>query len=163
MSLQYVIDAYNIINSPSFAPVYHQKLKNPPKTLLEFIIQNRLQGSPRNKVILVFDGYPCAQDCRFSAANCEVIFSGAETADEKIKKIIGNSDTPKNIVLITDDKEVIFFAKSCGSRVLSTEEFCGSKEKTKKARRAEKELAKPELNFTQIDRINKELKELWLK
>jgi predicted RNA-binding protein with PIN domain len=68
----------------------------------------------------------------------------------------------KNIVVVSDDKEIKFFIRSLGSKVMSIEEFMQTKEKAREALK-QKELIKPELNYTQVHQINEELKKIWLK
>ena len=55
MSLQYVIDAYNLINHPRFRVA--KNAVNIQQSLADFIRINQLTGSKNNRVILVFDGF----------------------------------------------------------------------------------------------------------
>jgi predicted RNA-binding protein with PIN domain len=127
--------------------------------LLEFISINRLCGSRKNKIIVVFDGFP---DIRYPGSGTEigVVFSRKESADEKIKRIVAESGNAKNIVVVSDDKEIKFFTTSYGARVEGVEEFFNCKEKTKEKKN---ESFKPELTYTEMHRINEELRRIWLK
>lgn len=157
MSSQYIIDGYNITNHLLFNRLIPGKKKEPRISLLDFLINKRPCGSPKNKVIVVFDGFsdlPQPQG-RF---NIEVIFSGRKTADERIKKILEESPNPRNIRVVSDDKEIRFFARYCHAESLSVEDFI--KPKSTPVR---KEALKPELNYTQIHKINQELSRIWLK
>ena len=158
MSLQYIIDGYNLIHNPAFT--LSKKINNTKRALLELIKTKRLCGSPRNKIIVVFDGYPGAGEFKQDYADIEVIFSKKETADEKIKKIIEASGNCKNSVVVTDDKEVRFFVKAAGCRITGVEEFINRKDKT---HIQEEGFLKTELNYSQIHKINQELKRIWLK
>jgi predicted RNA-binding protein with PIN domain len=160
MSLQYIIDGYNLINHPLFAK-NHKKRVGIQIALLEFIRGKRLTGSLKNRVIVVFDGYfefPGQQDNPYGI---RVIFSQEETADEQIKKLVEASVQPRNIVVVSDDKEVRFTAKALGASALGIEEFMEAKKTA--AQQKKPDMLKPELNYTQIAKINQELKKRWLK
>jgi len=159
MSLQFIIDGYNVIHHPIFTQQVTQKAKYPKSALLEFIKKNRLCGSSRNKIMVVFDGYPEPSSNK-TASDTNIVFSGNETADEKIKRVVESSDNPKNIIVVSDDKEIKFFAKVCGAKAIGVEEFIPTKEKKAKD---EDDLLKAELTYAQIDKINKELRKIWLE
>jgi predicted RNA-binding protein with PIN domain len=160
MSLQYIIDGYNLIHNPLVAGA-RSNHQDPKEELLRLIKKKRLTGSAKNKVLIVFDGYSSDFKERNIDEPFTVIFSFDESADEKIKKLVEASSNPKTIVVVSDDKEIRFFARASGARVLSIEEFTGSVKKA--ADSNEKELVKPELNYTQIQKINQELKKIWLE
>jgi predicted RNA-binding protein with PIN domain len=161
MSLEYVIDGYNIINHPLFRAV-NRKNKDSRIALLQFIRAKRLAGSPKNKITVVFDGYSTIAELSENVFNIELIFARKDTADEKIKKIVEGSLNPKNIVVVSDDKEIKFFIRSAGARSISVEEFMPHKEKSPGFLN-EKDLLKTELTYSQIHKINQELKKIWLK
>lgn len=164
MSLHYIIDGYNIINNRLFA-VNRKKMKSPHLALLDLIKDNRLCGSEKNQVTLVFDGYSAEFEPKCLNRGANVVFSKEETADEIIKQIIDISVNLKNIIVISDDKEISYFAKYAGCKTMEVAEFMGklavSCEK-KKADINEKNLSKQDLNYSQINKINQELKNLWL-
>lgn len=159
MSLQYVIDGYNIINNPLFIRLLPKRKQDTRVALLELIRAKRLCGSRNNKVTVVFDGY---QDSRYpdSETQFRVVFSSGESADEKIMSIISKSANVKNTLVISDDKEIMVFARGCGALTQGVEEFLGSK---RKAEAGKEDLAKAELSYSQIHNINNELRKLWLK
>ena len=162
MSLQYVIDGYNIINSSHFIHSrVNKKIKDQRSALLELIKIKGLTGSARNKVILVFDGY-AHSGFRLNEASLDikVIFSEEETADERIMEIIQGAANPSSIVAVSDDNQIRFFARAQKAQVLGVEEFVTRNEKYKKAI---DEPLKPELKFSQIQHINEELKKIWLR
>ena len=160
MSLQYVIDGYNIIKHPLFIKQLAKKIHDSRISLLDFIRVNRLCGSRNNKIIVVFDGYPDSRYLNFDS-EAEVIFSRKESADEKIKRMVAESGNVKNIVVVSDDREIKFMVKSLGARCLGIEEFVKSKEKSKAQRNDE--LISQELNYSQMYKINQELRKIWLK
>jgi predicted RNA-binding protein with PIN domain len=156
MSLHYIIDGYNFTKHQLF-PLAN-KIKDERLSLLEFIGREKLCGSCKNKITVVFDGY--AGDFKTGEYNIEVIFSCEVTADERIKKIIETQGNNKNTVVISDDKEIKYFVKSCGMKALGIEEFINHK---KKKINLEDESLKPELTYSAMYKINQELRQIWLK
>ncbi|MDI6606152.1 MAG: NYN domain-containing protein [Candidatus Omnitrophota bacterium] len=157
MSLQFVIDGYNIIKHPLLAST-SRKAKQEWLALIELINAHKLTGSPNNRVVVVFDGYPDSEFPERGLKGINIIFSRRQSADERIKAIVERSAGARNIVVVSDDKEIKFFAKSLGAKVLAVEEFIGPKVKQ---RRAPQPL-KPELSYSQAEGINRELRKLWL-
>ena len=160
MSLQYIIDGYNITNHPLFKERINKKIKDHKLALLELIKREKLSGSPRNKITVVFDGYLDTRDNPTSGGTeCCVVFSRKETADERIKKMVENSGNPKNTVVVSDDKEIRFFARAYAVRCSSVEEFIKCKVMPQR-----KEISPDaELSYSQMHAINQELKKLWLE
>ena len=159
MSLLYIIDAYNTINHTQFSPI-RKKTKDPQRALLEFIKNRRWGKDSKSKITVVFDGYPKVSAQNLEKTDINVVFSREETADARIKRMVETSKNPKNIVVVSDDREIKFFIKSIGARSIGVEEFINPEEKPQ---RKKEDLIKPELNFSQISKINQELKALWLK
>lgn len=88
-----------------------------------------------------------------------VVFSRSESADRRIKKLIELIPNPKNVIVVSDDKEVKFFAKSCRASTESVEDFLSAQKKlARKVARA----PEAEISYTQMHKINEELKKIWL-
>jgi predicted RNA-binding protein with PIN domain len=160
MSLHYIIDGYNILHHPNLAPA-NKEIHNPKAALLEFIKANRLTGSLKNKISLVFDGYPDASGKNGNNADIEIIFSRHESADERIKRMVENSSSRKNIIAVSDDKEIRFCVKAAGAACLSVEEFTHLKVRPSHLQKTD--TRKTELSYSQIQKINQEFKKIWLK
>ncbi|MCX5712329.1 MAG: NYN domain-containing protein [Candidatus Omnitrophica bacterium] len=158
MSLQYVIDGYNLIHNDNFrdSPGKNTDCRI---SLLEFIRLNKLNGSSNNQVITVFDGYPPYSPFLYEHKNFKVIFSCDISADQKIKNILEESVNKKNIIVVSDDKEIIFFARQCRAQVEGAGNFLS------KAKKDENQLKNPGsgLSYTQAHDINEELRKKWLK
>jgi predicted RNA-binding protein with PIN domain len=148
------------MNHPLF-PKAHKATDFPQKSILSFIKIKRLAGSAKNKVVLVFDGYSREIGTDYPEENYNVIFSRTISADEKIKKIVEKIGNRKSTIVVSDDKEVKFIARSQGARHMSVEEFIKPKGKIKG--QARESLAPPELSYTQMRKINEELSRVWLK
>lgn len=126
--------------------------------LLEFINVNKLAGSPNNKVTVVFDGYPDNELAGNNFYGINVVFSKGASADERIKSMLERCQGAKGIVVVSNDKEIKFSARSLGAAVLKVEEFVEKKNKRQTACLN----SQPELTHTQMHKINTELKKLWL-
>ena len=161
MSLQYVIDAYNLINHPAFKPISKSVL-NIQHALADFIRLNKLTGSRNNSLVLVFDGYPPSLDDIPSGDGLFCIFSRRQEADELIKKIIEDSVSPKNIVVVSDDKEVQLTSRFLHAQVCNVAEFILGKKSSRMATVSQLETADFKLSYYQVEKINAELKKRWL-
>lgn len=159
MSLQFIIDGYNIINHPLCVRT-HKHSEAPQSNLLEFIRIRRLTGSLKNKVTVVFDGYPPSHTESYDDTDIMAVFSRKISADDKIKLMVEESSDRKNIIVVSDDAELRNIIKSLGARPLGVEEFIRTKEKPG-ARR--EDMIKPELSYGAMHKINQELRRIWLK
>jgi predicted RNA-binding protein with PIN domain len=160
MSLLYIIDAYNVINHPSFKT--EKKLSSIQRSLLNFIQKHKLTGSKKNKIILVFDGYPPQEDVFFQDAQVQFIFSRLISADQKIEMLISESADRKNIVVVTDDRQVQFMARSLHAQVCPVSGFSAKSNKRVNSVFPD-DSAEDKVSFVNIQKINAELKEKWLK
>ena len=158
MSLHYIVDGYNIIKHDAFSPNLKTRLDS-KSGLLSFIRNNQLTGSQKNTLKIVFDGYPDTY-WQGNKEKDEVVFSGDISADEKIIKLLEKNSRPKDVIVVSDDRELRFLARSLGAKVLAVEDFICLKEKTPKRKNEE---AETELTFSQKHDINEELRKLWLK
>jgi len=153
MSLHFVLDGYNITNKLNKA---YPSLSAIRQGLYEFIRVNRPQGSPKNKITVIFDGKTgFFSDER--AEGLEIIFSHDITADEEIKTFIRNSANPKTVVVITDDRDIQLFARHHSANFMPVKEFL-AKNSLKKTSR----LPQDYLSIAEADNITKELKKHWL-
>ena len=148
--LVYIIDGFNLIYRVT-------SLKNsstPHQALINYIKINKLSGSTNNKVLIVFDGNPnlaaIQQRERF-----EVFFSGESTADELIKKRLSRMKNKKEVVVVSDDREVRDDAKAQGARICRIDDFIKVKEKRKEQ--------KKEISEILTHEITEEMKKIWLK
>ncbi len=163
MSLQYIIDGCNIIHHPLFSHTGSKKTTDKRISLLESINQNKLTGSPRNRAIVVFDGFANHEltlGLEAVRADISVIFSGKETADERIRKIVEGSPDNSQTVIVSDDKEIKFLSRIFRAQWQGVEEFLSSAKGPGARRQAVSESG---ISYVQKERINRELRKLWLK
>jgi predicted RNA-binding protein with PIN domain len=163
MSLHFILDGYNVIKQSDF--LVQNPLKDARKGLLKFIKDKRPCGSSKNKVIVVFDGKSnfCASaelDALERKENIEVIFTCNESADSRIKRMVNESQNARSIVVVSDDKEIQFFVRSCGATTLGVAQFVSRVKSIEKPLRG---LAKIELSYQQVAQINQELRKIWLE
>lgn len=76
--------------------------------------------------------------------------------------LVEESANRKNIVVVSEDKDIKFMVRHLGARHMGIEEFIGRKEKTMENKQ-KKDFLTPELTYTQMHKINQELRKIWLK
>ena len=106
-----------------------------------------------------FDDRPL---CR-TADNLFCVFSRMLEADEIIKKIVEESPNPRNIIVVSDDKEVQIAVKFLHAQVSSVQEFILGKKNSNFNVASDKGLNDEKLSFTKMQKINAELKKKWLE
>ena len=120
---------------------------------------SRLRSSPNNKWLVIFDGYADSSLDNLDAGSIGVVFSRRVSADERIKRLAESAASPKNIIVVSDDKEISFFIRSCGARSMSVEDFLGAKDKSAPGKNP---IPEAEISYTQMHKINEELRKRWL-
>ncbi|MFH0940861.1 MAG: NYN domain-containing protein [Candidatus Omnitrophota bacterium] len=165
MSLTYIVDGYNLIKrTPRFD---HDELRLARTELFSYLECYRPHGSLKNKLVVVFDSKGDCFAYRELACSFEVVFTRGETADEKIKSIVSQDSQPKEIVVVTDDKQLRLAVRSCGAKVLACSEFLkkGRSPQVKQAKffNAREFDGKGTLNIVQKEKITEELGRIWLK
>ncbi len=157
MSLHYIIDGYNLIKHRSFAP--KTNIHDPRFALIQFLRREKPCGSLKNKVTIIFDGY--SEDLSLRGLEFEVIFSCETSADERIKKMVESEPLPKSLVVVSDDRQIRDFAKLCGVVSLGIGEFLTPP--GKKTAGTKGDSPKSELSYNAAQKINEELRKLWLE
>jgi len=166
MSLHYLLDGYNIINQ---MPIQARKsLRDRRDLLVHWIGLYRPQGSSKNAMTIVFDGKrDVVGQSRSEVA--KLIFTSDETADDKIKELVAQSNNKKTIVVVTDDRDIKYTVRSQGAGVMSVGDFLGKlKPKVAKIQEVHKRLAKTKPSAKYIsksleEKITSEFEEIWLK
>ena len=116
--LWYIIDGWNLIHKIS-------QIKNQPyprEALISFIKKHRLTGSINNKVTIVFDGRVNLTDIQ-REKEFQIIFSQDRTADEVIGLKVKSHENKKQIIVVSDDREVISHVKNQGASSLRVKDF----------------------------------------
>jgi len=163
MSLQYIIDGYNLLNHPRPSRAFDRhRSATPAVKIISLIRRQRLTGSSKNKVTVVFDGYPPSGQSPIEEKGMNIIFARGVSADKKIISMVETSANPKNIFVVSDDKEIRFMIKALGAVSLTIDDFINQGKDAKSASRAD-ETSELKLRISQMEQINKELRKLWLE
>ena len=129
MSLHYILDGYNIINS-SGALLAGKTLEERRERLVSLVRDACPQGSARNTVTIVFDGRQenpfggCGSRKELRAGGIEVVFSEGCSADEVIVETASLSRSPSLQVVVTNDKGIRRLLGGSGVRFMNVAEFC---------------------------------------
>ena len=151
--LWYIIDGYNVIHKINEV----KKSASPRQEFIYYIRRNNLTGSLNNKVTVVFDGGPHYEEF-IAEKQFTIMFSQDKTADELIKDRIARAKNKKQIVVVSDDREIREAARREGTQILRTKEFLIRKKK------AQKESATPrkQISLSMQEEITEELRKVWL-
>jgi len=98
------------------------KLEDQRRHLVRFIEQHTPQGSSNNRVTIVFDGNPEVFG-GMSSPTAKIVFSQGESADDTIKKIVAQAANTKDIVVVTDDRDIQYAIRACGATASSVQAF----------------------------------------
>ena len=157
MPLHYILDGFNVAKKRGF-PKAHSAPEDHKTRLVDFIINNKVCGSRRNRVTVVFDGnadYTFQERYR----GIEVVFSGSSSADDKIRQIAGAESNPRDIIVVSDDREIRASMKALGVGVMSSSDFIIKGQSKDMPGR----IPKAEIDSSQERRITEELRKVWLK
>ena len=83
-------------------------------------------------------------------------------ADELIKRIVETSAQPKNIIVISDDKQVQLMSRLLRARICGVEEFICGKKSNKFVSSAKLDAADFKLSYSKMQKIDAEMKKRWL-
>lgn len=159
MAVSYILDGYNItIQIPSLSL---KNLKASREGLLRLIEYYRPQGSRKNEVTIVFDGKPGVFGGWQKSQETKMIFSENESADDKIRELVEHSRRKKEIIVVTDDKELAASIRILGAEVSSVKDFLA---KAKKDSQPEtKDADEKRISKTLEFEITEELGKIWIK
>lgn len=157
MSVHFIVDGYNLMKQ--IPHILGKNLFRDREGFIRFLEEKRLFGSRNNRVIVIFDGKEDVFVMK-EYSEIKVIFTKGETADEKIKKMIEKSMDKKNLVVISNDNEIKYFAKIQGVKTMSAEEILAKIIRKKKEIEEDKKIVPETLEGI---RITKELEKIWLR
>jgi len=162
MSLQYIIDGYNLTHHQLFKLHAKQHHRDDRRALIEFILVNRLCKSTKNTITIVFDGFSDVAS-RSELQGMRLVFSGEISADEKIRGMLESVPARKNIIVVSDDKQIRLHAQSCHAQALTVEEFIQPLLVQKEKERMREAASEMKLSCAEQLEITRELKKIWLK
>lgn len=126
--LHFIVDGYNLIYRIKGIKK-QQPLINRRRILIGRLEKFKLSMSPRNRVTVVFDGKEDVYSLTKPSGIIEVVFSKLTNADEVIKKMVCSAKAVKNIVVVTDDREIINYIKKLGAKHIAGDSFLKGIEK----------------------------------
>lgn len=153
--LHYIIDGWNVIHKIPEV----KKSAAPRQEFIAYLRRRNLTGSRNNKVTVVFDGGP-HYDEFLNEKEYSVVFSLDESADEVIKRRISRTGNKKQLVIVTDDREIIYFARGEGAQFMRGKEFLALK---KHKAPVSGDSPKKHISAALQAEITEELKKQWLK
>jgi len=148
-----------------------ETLEERRRALISFIERQKPQGSLNNRVTVVFDGNPDMFG-GIASATVKVVFSQGESADDKIKGIVAGSRNPKDIIVVTDDRDIQYAVRALRARVSTSQEFVNKAKSLKQNRGASgRSPARHKTSWetqkyiskTEEDKINSEFGDIWLR
>ena len=96
-----------------------------------------------------------------------MVFSRGDSADNVIRRMLEKAAQPLEVVVVSDDREVLFFARQSRARAMGVSEFLGEDKQPRgahgKTGKPEPAAEKPELSGNEQERINREFRDIWLK
>ena len=145
--MHWILDGYNIIHADHrLSKVAMNNLEAGRDELIrEIVSAPKFNGE---SVFLVFDGKSGSPERKIDAG-IKVMFSNSpESADDVIKRIIGNYQKRRSIVTVTNDHSIVDYAKECGAKVIGSKDFLSLIRSRKSGRKEEESLSeKPPLPF----------------
>lgn len=164
MARHVIIDGYNVIKQVAeFADL---AIDAGRERLIRAIETRQPHGSSRNAVTVVFDGKPGKVSAPLSAT-VRVLFSYEQSADDQIKALAADALHPREVVVVTNDREIQRHVRASGAAVWSVSEFM-SKMKTVAAggpaalTPSGETAGRKGLSKVLEHKINSELNRLWL-
>ena len=151
--LVYIIDGFNVLHQIPGLSASSQ----PHKDLIDYISKNSLCGSSRNKVTVVFDGYPPPD--KFSSGGFRVLYSCELKADDVIMRQVEASKNRHDLRVVSDDRQIRDHARMHRAGNIGTEEFLQLAKKTVPAPDTEAK----DISYTLQKQITDEMRQVWLK
>lgn len=118
-----IVDGYNLIHGiPGLRRYLDVSLERARDELTALIKSYQLKK--KVLVTLVFDGQPLQPGASGPHRRLKILFSKSPaTADDLIKHMLRRQAHPKGVTVVTDDAELVRFARSYQTQVMATEEF----------------------------------------
>jgi uncharacterized protein len=152
MITQYIIDGYNLIHR---VDVLRARLNKSLESARLFLITklSEHQIIHHIKISVVFDSKEGPVLNPVFKTNIDVIYSKPPSnADQVIKNIIDKNKNRHDLLIVSSDQEVMFYAKASGCRFISSENFYATvndKNKMKKSENLE-EKSNPQMSKKEI-------------
>lgn len=143
----YIIDGNNLIGKVAILAKVQRKDKQLSREKTVFLIDNFF-SEKKWKGSLHFDGF---QNDPIRSFNLKIIYSGKKIADEMIKEEIERSSSRGRLVIVTSDLNIKEFARVCGCKYMTSEEF--GRKMLEKGVTDEEEKRKSEIDNEEMKRL----------
>ncbi|VAX37637.1 hypothetical protein MNBD_UNCLBAC01-1646 [hydrothermal vent metagenome] len=141
------------------------KLEDQRRVLIQFLENQRPQGSLNNAMTVVFDGKADIFG-GMESSSMNIIFSKDETADDKIKRMVAALDNAKSTLVVTNDKEIQCAVNLSGAKAISVQAFLsqGRPTRQKVTRRSASSHKAPVKKMARNveTKITEEMEKIWL-
>ncbi len=120
--MRWLIDGYNVILSDEKLAKMLRNENEAGRGELVFEIANsgRFKG---DEVTIFFDGRFGASSSRETPKLLVRFTARGETADDAIKREIGNSSRRRSLFVVSNDHAIVSYARECGATAVSSAEF----------------------------------------
>lgn len=135
--------------------------------LIKIIENENPQGSVNNQLTILFDGRPGRVDTP-GTIRVKVTFTGDQSADDRIKEIVTDAQNKKSYVVVTDDRDIQYYVRSLGAKVLKVADFLSHSKSHQDKTRSSLENPGDQHAAQGIpqnvkEAINTELEKIWLR
>lgn len=123
MKSQYIVDGYNLIHRiDALRSQMGKSLEAAREMLIRKLLQFQLQH--RSVVTVVFDSSEGGALPGVHRSGINIIYTKPpQNADQTIKSIVDKNKNRHELVVVSSDQEVMYYAKASGCRFLSVESF----------------------------------------
>ncbi len=120
--MRWLVDGFNVVLSDE---KLSRRLRNDSKAgRTEFISEIVGSGQFRNEEVTVFfDGRFTASSDREAPGVTVRFTANGETADDAIKREIGRHTRRRSLLVVSDDRSIVSYARECGAKTMSTADF----------------------------------------
>ncbi|MFO7889626.1 MAG: NYN domain-containing protein [bacterium] len=117
------IDGYNLIHSiPTLKNQLNYNLESARDGLIDLLYHYKKRK--KTDITVVFDGWPGFMGKDDNVKGIRVHFSHApEKADQVIKRLIGQYERDKGILVVSSDREIFDYSRVCGLKSIRSENF----------------------------------------
>jgi predicted RNA-binding protein with PIN domain len=138
--MSYLVDGNNVMAQ---RVGWHKDKPGARRALLDEVAEFAI--SKRASVTVVFDGAPeqhFADGATYRGVRVFYAERGSN-ADERIKKIVEASRERRTLIVVTSDRELAAYVRSCGAQVIRSGDFRKRMQETRDEKPASREDAKP--------------------
>lgn len=117
--ISYIIDGNNLIGKiPSLFKLQKKDKQASREKLIPML--DRFFAKQKCSITLHFDGY---ESSKLGSSKIKIIYSQNLSADEKIKNQVSSLKSTRTTTIVTSDSNLAQFARVCGCKITSSEEF----------------------------------------